>query len=97
MAFDWLEKQARLLEAELQSLIRERDMDEKLRARLQNRFLQRSNQDSPQPGLVRFLNQAIEDFTSENLCRAPAIPVTRTLIFIVVQLFSNLYRHTPKR
>lgn len=97
MDFDWLEKQAMLLEAELQSLIKERDMDEKIRARLQDRFLQRSAQGSPQPGLVRYLNQATEDFAKESPGRAPAIRVTQTMIFIVVQLFTNLYSHTPKR
>jgi hypothetical protein len=93
MDFDWLEKQAMLLEAELQSLIKKRNMDEKIRARLQNRFMQRSTQGSSQPVLVRFMNKAIEDFAAESLDRKAAIRVTQTMIFIVVQLFSNLYSH----
>jgi hypothetical protein len=96
MDFEWLEKQAILLEAELQALVKERDMDEKIRSRLRERFLQRSAQGSPQPGLIRFLNQAVEDFAAESPDRAPAIRVTQTMIFIVVQLFSNLYRHVPE-
>jgi hypothetical protein len=97
MDFNWLEKQAMLLEAELQSLLKEREMDEKIRARLRNRFLQRSAQSSPQPVLVQFLNKAIEDFAAESPDRASAVSVTQTMIFIVVQLFDNLYNHGRKQ
>jgi hypothetical protein len=47
MGFDWLEKQAVLLDAEFQSLMTDRHMDEKIRYKLQNRFLQRSIEDNP--------------------------------------------------
>ncbi len=89
--FDWLEKQAVLLDVELQSLIKERSMDGKLRVKLQNRFAERSIKDTPQPGLVKYLKAAIDDFASESPGRVPAIQVTQTMIFIVVRLFNNLY------
>jgi len=96
MSFDWLEKQAVLLDAELQSFIKERHMDWKIKTKLQDRFVSRVIEDIPQMGLVEFMNDAIDDYASENPERIPAIKTTRTMIFIVVRLFSNLYSYTAK-
>ena len=97
MDIDWLEKQAVLLDAELQSLTTEREMDDKIRAKLQDRFVKRSIDDNPQMGLVKFLNEAIDDFASESPNRVPAIRITQNMIFIVVRLFGNLYTHAAKK
>lgn len=97
MGFDWLEKQAVLLDAELQSLIIDRHMDEKIRTKLQDRLISRVIEDTPQMGLVKFLNEAIDDFASESPSRVPAIQVTQAMILVVVRLFSNLYSHAAKR
>ncbi len=97
MDFDWLEKQAVLLNAELQSLVKDHRMDEKLRSKLQDRFVSRVIEDAPQMRLVEFMNAAIDDFASENPIRVPAIRTTQTMIFIVVRLFSNLYSHAGKK
>lgn len=97
MSFDWLEKQAVLLDTELQSLIKERHMDEKIRTKLQDRFVNRVIEDIPQMGLVEFMNNAIDDFASENQARVPAIKTTRTMVFVVIRLFSNLYSHTTNK
>ncbi|WAK04595.1 hypothetical protein [Methylobacter sp. YRD-M1] len=91
MGFDWLEKQAMLLDAEFQSLMTDRNMDEKIRHKLQDRFLQRSIEDSPQMGLVRFTNAAIDDFASESPNRVKAIRTIQTMIFVAVRLLGNLY------
>jgi hypothetical protein len=91
MDIDWLEKQAVLLDAELQSLIKERDIDEKIRSKLQDRFVKRAVEDMPQMGLANFMNEAIDDFASESPSRVPAIKITQTMIFIVIRLLSNLY------
>jgi len=93
MDYDWLEKQSMLLDAELQSLVKDRDMDEKIRGKLQNRFLQRSLEDNPQMGLINFMNAAIDDFASESPSRVSAIQITQTMIFIVIRLLCNLYSH----
>jgi hypothetical protein len=61
---DWLEKQAVLLDAELQSLIKDKYMDDKIRLKLHERFLSRIIKDNPQMGLVNFMNAAIDDFVS---------------------------------
>jgi hypothetical protein len=94
--YDWLEKQAVLLDAELQSLIKEH-MDSKIRAKLQDRFVNRVIKDNPQMGLVYFMNAAIDDFASESPSRVPAIKTTQTMIFIVIRLFGNLYSHAAKK
>ncbi|HEY8034475.1 MAG TPA: hypothetical protein VIF37_02675 [Methylobacter sp.] len=96
MDFNWLEKQAVLLDAELQSLVTERPMDEKIRSKLQDRFVKRSSEETVQMGLVNFMNATIDDFASENPSRVPAIKITQTMIAIVIRLFSNLYGSVSK-
>ncbi|MDD5319510.1 MAG: hypothetical protein PHD43_02625 [Methylococcales bacterium] len=96
MDIDWIEKQAVLLDAELLSLIKDKYMDDKIRSKLQDRFLNRVIKDNSQMRLVNFMNAAIDDFASENPIRVPAIKTTQTMIFIVIRLFSNLYSHVNK-
>ncbi|MGZ8942798.1 MAG: hypothetical protein ACXW00_08535 [Methylobacter sp.] len=93
MDLDWLEKQVMLLDAELQSLIADNHMDEKIREKLQDRLRQRSLDETGQKDLVNFMNAAIDDFASESPSRVPAIKTTQTMIFIVIRLFNNLYSH----
>lgn len=93
LSFDWLEKQAVLLDAELQSLLVERHMDEQIRSKLQDRFLHRVIEDTYQTRLVDYMNDTIDEFASEDPTLIPAIKTTRTMIFVVVRLFSNLYSH----
>jgi hypothetical protein len=97
MDFEWLEKQAVLLEAELQSLITDRHMDEKIRKKLQGRLINRIVEDTPQIGLTNFLNEAIDDFASGDPSRISAVQVTQAMNLVVVRLFSNLYSHASKR
>jgi hypothetical protein len=94
---DWLEKQAMLLDAELQSLMTDKHMDEKFREKLQDRLRQRSLDETGQRGLVDFMNAAIDDFASENPVRVPAIKTTQTMIFVVIRLFNNLYSHAKNK
>jgi hypothetical protein len=96
MDYDWLEKQAVLLDAELQSLIKDKHMDSKIRSKLQDRFVSRVIKDNPQMGLVDFMNATIDDFASENTSCVSAIKTTQTMIFIVIKLFSNLYNQINK-
>jgi hypothetical protein len=82
-----------LLDVELQALIHDKDMVVRIRAKLQDRLLQRALQKTVQMGLVNLMNAEIDDYASENTSRVPAIKTTQTLIFIVIRLFSNLYSH----
>lgn len=97
MDLEWLEKQVMLLDAELQSLMTDKHMDEKIREKLQDRLRQRSLDETEQRGLVSFMNAAIDDFASESPSRVPAIKATQTMIFVVIKLFNNLYSHAAKR
>jgi hypothetical protein len=96
MDFNWLEKQAVLLDAELQSLVTERPMDKKIRSKLQDRFEKRSSDETVQMGLVNFMNVAIDDFASESPSRVPATKITQTMISIVIRLFNNLFGSVSK-
>ena len=96
MDYDWLEKQAVLLDTELQSLIKDKHMDSKIRSKLQDRFVNRVINDNQQMGLINFMNTVIDEFASENISRVSTIKTTQTMIFIVIRLFSNLYTHADK-
>jgi hypothetical protein len=97
MDLDWLEKQAMLLDAELQSLMTDKHMDDRIRERLQDRLRQRSLDETGQAGLVNFMNAAIDDFASENPVRVSAIKTTQTMIFVVIKLFNSLYSHAAAK
>ena len=90
MDYDWLEKQAVLFDAGLQSLVNDKHMDGKIRSKLQDRFVG-GVKNNPQLGLVDFMNAAIDEFDSESTTRVPAIKTTQTMIFVVIRLFGNLY------
>ncbi len=94
---DWLEKQALLLDVELQAVILDKAMDPRLRSKLQDRLLQRAFKDTVQRGLVNFMNAAIDDYASENASRVPSIKTTQTLTFIVIRLFNTLYGHVSNQ
>jgi hypothetical protein len=94
---DWVEKQAVLMDTELQSLVKSRTMNDKIRTRLQDRFLKQSIDNPPQLGLIKFMNESIDDFASESANRVPAIQVTQTMIFVVICLFNNLYGHANQK
>ena len=96
MDINWLEKQAVLLDTELQALMCDKHMDDKFRDKLQNRLVQREIEENPQPGLIKFMNAAIDDFASESPARVKATQITQTMIYVVVRLFCSLYSHAGK-
>lgn len=97
MDIDWLEKQSMLLEMELQALMKNREMDDKIRSQLQERMIMRARDEAPQSRLVQLMNEAIDDFASESPSRVPAIQITQALIFVAIRLFNNLYTHARKK
>lgn len=97
MGYDWLEKSAVLLDTELQALMSGRQMDSKIRDKLQNRFLERVIESNSQTGLVNFMNSWIDEFASENPVRVNAIRITQTMIFVVIQLFGSLYDQVNRK
>ncbi len=97
MDLDWLEKQAVLIDTELQALDSNNGMDEKIRSKLEDRFVDRIIQDSPQSGLVYYMNRLIDESAPEIPDGASAIETTQTMIFIVIRLFANLYNYADNR
>jgi hypothetical protein len=97
MGFDWLEKSAVLLDTELQALMTDIPMDAKIRDKLQNRFLERVIESNSQAGLIKFMNDSIDEFASENPVRVKAIRITQTMIFVVIQLFSAMHDQANKK
>ena len=93
----WLEKQSALMEDELQWLIPDPSMDEKIRKTFENRPVKPSGYETNQRGLVKFLNEAIDAYASENPSRVPATKITQAMILVVVRLFNNLYRPAGKQ
>lgn len=96
MDYDWLERQAALIDTELQALIQDKFIDEKTNPKPQDAFVNPVAKDSSQNGLVDFMNNVIDDFAAEDPSRLPAIKTTRTMIFIVIRLFGNLYSAVNK-
>jgi hypothetical protein len=66
--YDCLERQTMLLDAELQSLVMDKHMDENIRAKLHDHLLQRSVNETVQMGLVNFMNAALDDFCVRKPC-----------------------------
>lgn len=76
---EWLERQAKLLNAELQSMVNEqRDHSTQADTQIQT-------------GLMNFMHESIDDFVSEDPNRLKAVEITQTMIDIVNRLLNNLY------
>ncbi len=86
----WMEKQAILLEAEFTLLLQNRSVDDAKRERLQDHFA-KYKENILQMGLVKFLNECIDEFAAEQVSRVPAIELTQAMILLVVKLFNDLY------
>jgi len=88
---EWLERQMALLDAELQSLTPDQQMDEKIRAKLQKRFTERAYNEVTQLRLIEVMNESIGDYASESVGRVASVKFTENMMFIVIRLLSNLY------
>jgi hypothetical protein len=67
-----------------------RRMDETSQKNLHERLVQ-YKENRVQLGLVKFLNESIDEFASYSISRVAAIELTQALIVIVVRLFNSLY------
>ncbi len=87
----WATKKIALLDAELKSLTNEIPMDDKFRSNLQKRFVKRSLESSIQMQLLQYIENQVEHYASFNRKREKAIQLTRSLLFVLVRLFGDLY------
>ncbi len=90
----WLEKQAALVDSELQALMPTGTMDPKIRDSLQDRFKQRDRDEIAQTGLVNFMHDSINVFAAENASSTEAIRIAQTMIYVVIRLLTSLYQHS---
>ena len=88
----WMERQAILLETEFQLLRQSQSVDDTQ----QDQFI-KDNENPVQVGLVKYLNEAIDEFASYSVSRVPSIEFTQAMIFVVVKLFNNLYDKAVKQ
>lgn len=94
---EWLEKQAELINSELQSLVPGIQINQKLKSKLQDRFHQRTKDDIPQHDLVTFMNEAIDGYAAESNARVDAIKITQAMISVIIRLLGDLYNQTDHR
>ncbi|QPK65346.1 hypothetical protein IVG45_10630 [Methylomonas sp. LL1] len=94
MGVDWIEKFAGLLGAELQSFMTDQPMDSKIRNQLQDRFAGRMIDSNAQTGLVNFMNLSIDQYVAEYRPSIEAVRISKTMIFVVIQLFEAIYNQS---
>ncbi len=87
----WMERQALLLDKELKPLMEGKKLDEKRIERMKADFFSPKPGEIIQNGLVEFLNDSVDDFVSYNTCDAATTELTKTMLFVVVRMFNNLY------
>lgn len=97
MGPDWLEKQAALLDAELQALAPTNDMEPKLREKLQQRLAKRAEEETVQHGLINFMNNWIDEFIADYPNNTGGVKTAQTMIFVAIRLFSSLYSAADKK
>ena len=93
MGFDWLAKSAAQLEPELHAMMSGNDMNPKWRDKLSQRFSDRMIASQAQTGLVDFLHAAIDQCVSQQRLNDDGVAMSKSMIFVVVQLFASMYAH----
>ncbi|MDD5275356.1 MAG: hypothetical protein PHR16_04670 [Methylovulum sp.] len=87
----WMERQAGLLDKELKPLMEGRNISDKRSQRIKADFFKPKQDEIIQTGLVQFLNESVDDFASYNICDSATLELTKTMLFVVVRMFNNLY------
>jgi hypothetical protein len=93
LGFEWLAKSAAQLDPELQAMMSGDSMNKKWRDKLKNRFKERMIESQTQSGLVDFLNTTIDQFVIEQRITDSGVEMTKSMTFVVIQLFNSMYAH----
>lgn len=88
---EWVLRNLSLIDAELKSLTTEISMDEKFRARLQERFVRRSIEANVQLELLKYLENEVLKYASFKKQRTRAVKITNNLLFVLVSLMGERY------
>jgi hypothetical protein len=92
----WLGDAFHLIHSELQALFPEILMEEQLRKRLTDRFINRFLEAGVQMELLSYLQDTLEHFTSLNQEREPAFNTTNSCLFIFLRLMDEIYGRKKK-
>ncbi|SJM89017.1 hypothetical protein [Crenothrix polyspora] len=87
----WMERQAVSFDDILQPMAGKTKIDAKQSNKMKKLFFQPKEGEIIQHGLVQFLNDSIDDDAQGNNYSKPAIELTKSMLFVTVRLFSNLY------
>lgn len=87
----WMERQALLLDKELKPLMEGRHVSAQKSQRMKEDFFQPKPDEVQQNGLVQFLNESVDEFNVDGASDAGSVDMTKTMLFVAVRLFNNLY------
>jgi hypothetical protein len=89
----WMESQAMLLDKELSPLLTSSHVSDKTAKKMREDFFKAKNGEFIQTGLVEFMNMSIDDFAknSGDDYHDSMLDLTKTMMFVVVRMFNNLY------
>ncbi|MCX7073771.1 MAG: hypothetical protein QX193_01820 [Methylococcales bacterium] len=89
----WMESQAMLLDKELAPLLASSHVNEKAAKKMREAFFKPKEGEFTQTGLVEFMNMSIDDFAknSGDDYHDSMLDLTKTMLFVVVRMFNNLY------
>ena len=89
---NWMERQVALLDKELKPLLTHKTADHKRSQRMKAQFFSEKDGEIIQHGLVRFLHQSVDEYVStDSSCDPASVEMTKTMLFVVMRLFNNLY------
>ena len=87
----WVLAKLSLIDAELKSIVKEVQMNNKIRRNLQKRFVKSSLESKIQLGLLQYLEHEVTKYASFDKDRAVASHLTKHLLFVLVRLMGELY------
>ncbi|MEN9757676.1 MAG: hypothetical protein RL755_1863 [Pseudomonadota bacterium] len=89
----WMERQAVLLDKELAPLLSSNHVSDKVANKMREDFFKAKEGEFIQTGLVQFMNMSIDDFVKESgdTYHESIVDLAKTMLFVVVRLFNNLY------
>ncbi len=87
----WMERQAGLLDKELKPLMEGRFINDKRSQRMKEDFFKPKPGEVQQNALLQFLNEGVDDLAADNQNDESTVDLAKTMLFVVVRLFNNLY------
>ncbi|MDD5228417.1 MAG: hypothetical protein PHN45_07055 [Methylococcales bacterium] len=89
----WIESQAQLLDKELAPLLNSKHISDKTAKKMREEFFKPKEGEFIQTGLVEFMNMAVDDYAknSGDDYHDSMLDLTKTMLFVVVRMFNNLY------